>query len=477
MRTAGISYISRALVFVVCVLALAVSRPAYAAPSLEPEGCEAFLELEAQASPAVLQALAAVPRDMRFVNIPALRSSLTDLFSRSDLTGTDHVVISLALVHIDWADKSYDRALKTLEALYGATDCMQPAWHADELRVTIGTYFLQAADVQGLHVGDVSLRRGVAILQGAIRDKPQAPPLLFGQIAGAYLAMATPELEKALEWFEKAIDQADKVPGTTPMQTAQLKENWLAERVRLLIRLERFEEAVPALETLLRDYDRQFYWMQLAYLYGELGQADRQLAMMAPGLKAGLFKRANEYAYAFQLNMLTRDPDAAAATLELGLSRGILNEEEAAHFQVQLEKYLNSDDGTPADRGAYPMFRTQPRFPLYAQWSGTSGCVIYEFTISEHGRPVDIHTIDSSHAMFDRYGVRAIEQFRYFPRLADGIAVAAPDQTIRLVWALEGEGLPEHPSCPDASGENEEQLDDLEDRDEIDPFAPLVAPG
>jgi len=97
-----------------------------------------------------------------------------------------------------------------------------------------------------------------------------------------------------------------------------------------------------------------------------------------------------------------------------------------------------------ANRGAYPIFRVPHRFPSRAQ---RSGCVTYGFTITKTGGTRDVHVIDSSSRLFEAKGVEAIEQYRYEPPILNGRPVEAPLQSIRLVWQLEGEALPDHPAC------------------------------
>ncbi len=100
-----------------------------------------------------------------------------------------------------------------------------------------------------------------------------------------------------------------------------------------------------------------------------------------------------------------------------------------------------------ADRGAYPRYRVTPQFPRAAQEQGLSGCVTFGFTITDTGSTRDIYVIDSSSELFERNGIRAIEQFCYAPGYVDGEPSATPNQTIRLIWELEGEYLPDHPAC------------------------------
>ena len=97
-----------------------------------------------------------------------------------------------------------------------------------------------------------------------------------------------------------------------------------------------------------------------------------------------------------------------------------------------------------ANIGGYPKFRVPHHFPRRAQ---SSACVVYGFTVTKTGGTRDIHVIDSSARMFNREGEKAIAQYRYEPLFMNGRPVEAPLQSIRLVWEMEGEALPDHSAC------------------------------
>ena len=121
--------------------------------------------------------------------------------------------------------------------------------------------------------------------------------------------------------------------------------------------------------------------------------------------------------------------------------------------QMEFDTSVNTDiafggvNAAALDRGAYPKFRVQHQFPRRALDRGISGCVIFGFTITKTGGTRDVYIIDASSSMFERYGIRAIEQYKYEPLIVNGQPTETPNQTIRLVWEVEGERLPDHPSC------------------------------
>ena len=94
-------------------------------------------------------------------------------------------------------------------------------------------------------------------------------------------------------------------------------------------------------------------------------------------------------------------------------------------------------------------FVVQPKWPRNARKTHLSGCVEYGFTVTRHGTTRDIVVIRSSNNAFVRYGKRALEQFKYPPDLKKGKAGESPGQSIRMIWQIEGEPLPDHPACRD----------------------------
>jgi len=89
----------------------------------------------------------------------------------------------------------------------------------------------------------------------------------------------------------------------------------------------------------------------------------------------------------------------------------------------------------------------QHSFPQEALINGLSGCVVYAFTITEAGLTQDVRVTSTSNPGFDEYGREAIAQYRYDPLMVNGAPAATPNQTIRLVWQIDGEPLPDHPAC------------------------------
>ena len=94
-------------------------------------------------------------------------------------------------------------------------------------------------------------------------------------------------------------------------------------------------------------------------------------------------------------------------------------------------------------------YRVAPDWPRRAKNKLISGCAEYSFKITETGSTKDVLILRSSDAMFDQFGIDAIEQFKFEPLITRGKTREISGQFIRLVWQIEGELLPDHPACND----------------------------
>jgi biopolymer transport protein ExbB len=84
---------------------------------------------------------------------------------------------------------------------------------------------------------------------------------------------------------------------------------------------------------------------------------------------------------------------------------------------------LIGDFGSP-DGEFVPLVRVLPLYPRRAQQQGIEGWVMVEFTITETGTVADIRVVESSLPIFEASAVRAVNKFKYRPRIVNGLPVA-----------------------------------------------------
>lgn len=99
---------------------------------------------------------------------------------------------------------------------------------------------------------------------------------------------------------------------------------------------------------------------------------------------------------------------------------------------------LNSDsvNFSVSDRDAQPLVRIEPQYPLRAAERGIEGSCWVRFDVTPDGTPtnIDIYRCDSS--FFERASIRAVERWRYNPRVEDGIPVARRGVETRFDFRL-----------------------------------------
>lgn len=77
-----------------------------------------------------------------------------------------------------------------------------------------------------------------------------------------------------------------------------------------------------------------------------------------------------------------------------------------------------------SDGDALPVVKVTPIYPARAAERGIEGHVLVEFTIDKLGRVVDIAVVHADpRGVFDRAALKAVERFRYKPRVVNGIAI------------------------------------------------------
>lgn len=93
--------------------------------------------------------------------------------------------------------------------------------------------------------------------------------------------------------------------------------------------------------------------------------------------------------------------------------------------------------GAMRDGEATPIVRIPPKYPPAAARDGKEGWVKLEFTINEVGGVEDVKVIDADpKRIFDREARRALQKWKYRPKIVDGVAVRQLGQQVQLDFTL-----------------------------------------
>ena len=142
------------------------------------------------------------------------------------------------------------------------------------------------------------------------------------------LAMAYFQMEdwrNALENVQIAIERAQQ----TGME---VEENWWRYLLAAHWELEEFPQALEVSKTLLTNWPKKQYWMQLQGLYSIVEDEANQFAAFGSCYDQGLLDRSNELVTMAQLFMLAEVPYKAAVVLQEGLDSGEI-EETAVNYR------------------------------------------------------------------------------------------------------------------------------------------------
>lgn len=87
---------------------------------------------------------------------------------------------------------------------------------------------------------------------------------------------------------------------------------------------------------------------------------------------------------------------------------------------------LNSDSVSfsVSDRDAQPLVRIEPQYPPRAAERGLEGTCAVRFDVTPDGTPTNVTILNCSSSMFERASIRAVERWRYQPKVENGVPVA-----------------------------------------------------
>jgi tetratricopeptide (TPR) repeat protein len=101
-------------------------------------------------------------------------------------------------------------------------------------------------------------------------------------------------------------------------------EGWLILQRAVYYEMKQPEKVKEILAKMIRLYDNPKYWIQLAGMYGELGQEKKQLAMMESAYQMGYVESASDIFNFAQLYYYHEAPYKAAALMEQAIKNGVL---------------------------------------------------------------------------------------------------------------------------------------------------------
>ncbi len=156
--------------------------------------------------------------------------------------------------------------------------------------------------------------------------------------------------------YQQMIKPIEKAMAIARERNIAIKEQWW-----LLLRVAYYElndlkKVRDILEVLVVNWPKKEYWTQLAAMYGELGQEQKQVSAYALAYDQGLLTRSNELVQMAQLFLQAEVPYKAAKVLEKGLEADQV-EKKAENYRILSQAWMLAAE----DRKAIPALRMAAR--------------------------------------------------------------------------------------------------------------------
>jgi hypothetical protein len=106
------------------------------------------------------------------------------------------------------------------------------------------------------------------------------------------------------------------------------KENWLTLQRATYYELKQPKQVTKVMEKLVRLFDKPQYWLQLSSMYGEIGEEDKQMAVMEAAYQAGYISKTVDILTLSQLYLFHGAPYKSASVLNEAIEQGTIFADE-----------------------------------------------------------------------------------------------------------------------------------------------------
>ena len=127
------------------------------------------------------------------------------------------------------------------------------------------------------------------------------------------------------------------------IKNKQPKENWLVLKRATHYELSQPKQVTQVMEQLVRLYSKPQYWLQLAGMYGEIGEEEKQIAVMEAAYQAGYIQKSSEIMILAQLYQFHGAPFKAANLLNEAIEQGVVVAQEKS-LDLLARAYLGAKE-------------------------------------------------------------------------------------------------------------------------------------
>lgn len=177
-------------------------------------------------------------------------------------------------------------------------------------------------------------------------QKANNKPLVANQhILFAQVYYQNKQFGESIEHINNAVDMAE-AKNELP------KEHWLILQRAAYYELKQPENVTQVIEKLVKLYEKPQYWIQLAGMYGEIGQEKKQLGAMETAWQAGYITKPGDIVMLAQLYLYQQLPYKAAKVLDDAIAMGTVVPEEK-HYLLISQAYIQARE----DEKAIPVLK------------------------------------------------------------------------------------------------------------------------
>ncbi|WP_046005183.1 tetratricopeptide repeat protein [Pseudoalteromonas rubra] len=143
--------------------------------------------------------------------------------------------------------------------------------------------------------------------------------------------------------YQSAVENINIAISLTESEGNVPKENWLVLQRALYYSMNQPKKVADVLEKMVKLFDKPEYWVQLAGMFGELGEEKKQLALLETAKQRGFIKKRSDVIQLAQVYLFNGLPYKAAVALDEGIKSGVV-EGNAKNYAFIAEAYVQSKD-------------------------------------------------------------------------------------------------------------------------------------
>lgn len=147
--------------------------------------------------------------------------------------------------------------------------------------------------------------------------------------------------------YMQTLKHLESAIALTKAKGANAKENWLILQRASYYELKQPEMVTKVMEELVRLYQKPQYWIQLAGMYGEIGEEKKQLGAMETAWQAGYITKPTDIIMLAQLYLFNQLPYKAAKLLDEAIGKGIVVADEK-RIQLMAQAYVMAKEDAKA---------------------------------------------------------------------------------------------------------------------------------